>query len=257
MPAAPLERFRMVFAGIWIAYDALDLAVRGTWGCSSWSGALAGPSPRLMFLQISLIVFEVALLLGWRVWVSALVCAFLRWLEWSTYLRLNDFAYFVVTALLIAQTRSTGGLCLRSRRSPPTKRVPAWPRDLLVAQAAWMYFATAMMKLSPVWLSGGHLFVRHHYLEAAYDWPYPAFYRRWTEGLAGNAVLAWAGVATEFALAFALFLRRGRIATLLACAVHGFGAVSMNVWFFGASCIAQVALLTPRGKEAEPVAVTS
>ena len=246
MPAAPLERFRMAFAAIWIAYDATDLAVRGTQACYNWTSPPFGLLPRLALLQVALIVFEVALLLGWRVWVSALVCAFLRWLEWSTFIRLNDFAYFIVTALLLAQTRSTGGLL---RRSPPDKRAPAWPRDLLVAQAGWMYFATAMMKLSPVFLSGGHLYVRHQYLAAAYAWPYPELFRRWTESLRADAFLAWLGVATEFSLAFALFFRRRRIAVPLACAVHGFGALSLNVWFFGASCVAQIALLTP-GPEA-------
>jgi hypothetical protein len=107
-----------------------------------------------------------------------------------------------------------------------------------------MYFATALLKTSSVWLSGGHLYVRHQYLSAAWPWPYPAPFRALVSTLAGNALLARAGLLGEFAMA-ALLFRRGprRLALALALALHGYAALALNVWFFGASMVAMIAFL--------------
>src|SRR5262249_51169410 len=150
---------------------------------------------------------EAALVLGAWVQASALVAALLRGLEWLLFWRLNDFAYCLVTLLVLAFAGGAGGAL---RRPPADARAPRWPRDVLLAQAAWMYFATALMKLSPAWLGGGQLFVRHQYLLAAHAWPYPAIYRRCADSLSCNAALAWAGTLAEIALALALVVRPRR-----------------------------------------------
>lgn len=238
--AGPVARFRIAFAAVWLAYDGLDLAVKGTAACSRWYEAPDHAPPQLVFLQVGLIACEVALLLGFRVGLAALVAVFLRFLEWRTYLELNDFQYFMVTAVILATARGTGGLL---RPAWEGKRVPAWPREVLLYQAAWMYAATALLKCNPSWLGGGQLFVRHQYL-ATRGWPLPAFYLRWVSSLGFNAALAWIAVGCELALAFLLvFHRRRSLVVPLAAAIHGFAALSANVWFFGASCFAQVALL--------------
>jgi hypothetical protein len=233
VPGGPVARFRVAFAGIWLLYDALDLAYGGT-AVQQWIGLTPHPVPLLAAIQVGLIAAEAALLVGVRPRVSALAAFALRALEAYLFFRLNDFYYFCVIALILAHCRMDGG------------DEPRWPVDLLLWQTGWMYFATASLKLSRVWLSGGHLFVRHAYLASAHDWPYPTFYRTFVSTLAGNAVLAWAGVALEFTLAYLIFSRRSkRLAVAAAIGVHGFAAVALNVWFFGASMTAQVALLLP------------
>ena len=228
MPAAAARRFRIAFASIWLAYDLLDLALHGT-AMTQW---IAGrPTAELTALQVLLIVSEAGLLAGFQARIFAFCAFVLRAAVAGFFFRLNDFFYFCVTALILSQFRFDG------------KEELKWPRDVLLWQAAWIYFATAALKTSRVWLSGGHLFVRHGYL-AALGWPYPAFYRSLTSSLSFNAALATLGVLGEFAMA-ALLLRRGpkRAAIALAVALHGFAALSLNVWFFGASMIAQVACL--------------
>jgi hypothetical protein len=128
---------------------------------------------------------------------------------------------------------------------------PAWPRDVLLAQAAWMYFATALLKTSAVFLSGGHMFVRHQYLLVACGWPYPAFYRAFVSTLPGNALLARGAILGELALAGMIALRAPkRLTVALSLCVHGFAAVACNVFFFGASMVAMVAFLTPDRRRA-------
>jgi uncharacterized membrane protein YphA (DoxX/SURF4 family) len=100
-----------------------------------------------------------------------------------------------------------------------------------------------------VWLSGGHLFVRLRYLIVAYDWPYPHALARCAESLPCDAVLAWCGAGAELLLG--ILLAAGvarRYVVPLAVGIHLFGALALNVFFFGASMVAQVALLSPRGK---------
>jgi hypothetical protein len=238
--AGPVARFRVAFAAVWLAYDALDLVVRGTAACSRWYEAVDHAPRQIVLLQLGLIACEVALLVGVRVGLAAMVAASLRYLEWRTFLHLNDFLYFIVTVVILAMARGTGGVL---RPAWEGKRVPAWPREVLILQAAWMYTATALLKCNPAWLGGGQLFVRHQYL-AARGWPFPAFYRGWVTSLGFNASLAWMAVAGELVLAVLLvFHRRRSLVVPLAAAIHGFAALSANVWFFGASCVAQVALL--------------
>jgi hypothetical protein len=249
MAAAPLARFRMAFAVVWLVYDLVDVAVGGTSAIHDWVTTAQRAPPQLQVIQVGLVGAEALLLLGVEVTAVALLAASLRALEWYQWLRLNDFQYYVVTAVILATTRSGGGLL---RRDLGRARVPSWPRDVLLIQAGWMYVATALMKISPAWLEGGQLIVRHHYLWAARGWPYPAFYRRWADSLAFNAALAWCAVTCELTLGVVLlfFRRRARtLAVLLAVAVHGFAAVFMNVFFFGASLVAQVALLVPRDQD--------
>jgi len=247
MPAAPLRSFRLAFAAIWLVYDVSDLATSATGNLGNW---LETAAPReLQWLQAGLIATEVGLLLLGGRWVLPLgaAAALLRVLEYRGYLRLNDFAYYVATVAILANTRGPGLLS----RGTDKELVPRWPRDVLVWQAAWMYLATGTLKLSPAWLSGGHLWVRFEYL-AALGWHYPAVVRQCVDSLACDRVLAVMGVVGEIGLGVLLFVRpRRRLVLPIAIAIHGFGALMTNVWFFGPSLVAQVGLLltpdlTPR-----------
>ncbi len=234
--AAPLVRFRRAFAAIWLVYDLLDLTTCGTARIHDWLGT--GSPARLVALQAGLVACEMVMLVGRPANLVAtftIAAAVLRGLEWREFLRLNDFAYFAVIALILAHAE-TGGV----RRA----RTPRWPRDVLVWQAAWIYAATGLMKLNPTWLSGRHLFVRLEYLRAL-GWPYPAVVARCADALPCDATLAWLGVGAELALAILLVVRPRRwLVTPLAVGIHAFGALATNVWFFGPSLVAQVALLT-------------
>src|SRR6185295_17654040 len=106
-------------------------------------------------------------------------------------LRLNDFYYFIVVALLLSQL-PTGW----RRRRP----IPRWVRDALRWQTAWIYLATGALKLNTAWLSGGHLRVRHAYLAEVVGWPYPRALVPWLSHLGVNAGLAWTAAIAEIAL---------------------------------------------------------
>ena len=242
-PASTLVRFRMAFGAIWLVYDVIDLLGSGTARITDWLGTTA-PSG-LVFLQLGLIACELLMVLGEPVAFAApatLVAALLRGLEWRTYLRLNDFAYYAVTALILGHSGARGGLFRPPAEGSTARR---WPRDVLVLQAAWIYFATGLLKLNPSWLSGRHLFVRLEYLHSVLAWPYPGLMNRCAEALPCDAVLAWTGVMGELSLACLLaFHRRRRFALPLAIMIHGFGGLGTNVWFFGPSLVAQIACLT-------------
>ena len=236
----PLARFRIAFAAIWLAYDALDLATGATAHQLNPVDPLAGVWA-LRALQGLLVVGEIALLLGVRPRIAALGCAALRAVVAWRFFALNDFLYFSVTAAILSLARSGGALAVGTRTD---ERVPRWPQDLLVLQAAWIYFATGLLKLNPVWLSGGHLFVRFQYLIAAYGWPYPHAFQRCAASLACDSVLAWCGAGAELLLA--VLLAAGvarRYVVPLAVGIHLFAALALDVFFFGASMVAQVALL--------------
>jgi len=228
IPADGVRRFRIAFASIWLTYDLLDLALHAT-AMTQWIGGR--PTGTLTALQFLIVGSEFGLLCGVQARFFAFLAFALRAVVAWNFFRLNDFFYFCVTALILAQFRFDG------------RKEPAWPRDVLMWQAAWIYFATATLKTSSAWLSGGHLFVRHGYL-ASVGWPYPEWYRAAVSTLSGNAALAWLGLAGEFALAALLVIRAPRrVVVGLAAALHGFAAFSLNVWFFGASMIAQLACL--------------
>lgn len=240
-PRRPLVRFRIAFAAIWLVYDLLDLIYAGT-AREFWAVPNRGIPHKLAIVQILLIAFEALLLLGWRPRITALAAFAVRTYE-STFLPLNDFFYFCIIALILSQSDCENG----------DEPAAAWPRDLLVLQAAWIYFASSLLKLNAPFLSGGDLYVRQNYLATALSWHYPDFYLAWISTLAGNAVLAWGAVSAEMSLSLVLFgwwwfparAHRFRAAAIvLAVAVHGFAAATMNVYFFGMSLVAQIVLLT-------------
>jgi hypothetical protein len=239
MPRRTLVRFRVAFALVWLVYDGLDLAAGGT--ASAWSLSPVGPPPALAALQIALIGTELLILVGWRVELAALLAATLRGLE-ASLVPLNDFYYYIVVAVILSRARVSAP----DRDEPAPEQVPQWPRDLLLFQMAWIYGCAALLKLSPDWLSGDHLWVRHQLLREVGTVAYPAFYGRCVESLACDAWLARLGVISEGAIALLLFLRRPRILILaLALGIHGFAAATMNVFFFGISVFLQLALLLP------------
>lgn len=244
IPGEGVRRFRIAFAAIWLVYDALDLCLKGT-AINQWVGGASLPVVGLTALQLGLIAAEIGLLSGRRARSCALAACVLRAVEAYFYLRLNDFYYFSVVALILSQ-------CRLDRDGA---REPAWARDVLLLQAAWMYFATGLLKTSALFLSGGHLYVRHQYLLTALGWPYPAFYRDLVSTLSGNALLARLGLLGEFSLAALLALRAPKRPTVaLALALHLFAALALNVFFFGASMIVQVAFLIPDRERARGAA---
>jgi hypothetical protein len=220
-----LPRFRFWFAFVWITYDFFDLISHGTADILWTTSASDGP---LRALQAALIVGQLCILLGISAPLACVVCFFLRLAEAQFYFGLNDYYYYCVMILPLTFAGE--------------KRL--WTRKLLLLQIAWIYFATATLKLNQDWLSGGHLYVRQNYLAAIQGWPYPAWYRALFLSLSGCRWLAVLGVAAEFVLAGMVLSRRfPRACTALAVSVHLFAALALNVWFFGASMALGVALL--------------
>ncbi len=226
--AKALHFFRRAFALLWLVYDLLDLACGGT-----AAGGFVWPVDHgLPALQLALIAAQLLLAFDVRPALLCFACFVFRALESWLYLSLNDFYYYAVTMLILSQVEAR-----------PGGRTLAWPRDLLLLQAGWIYFATALLKLNPEWLSGGHLYVRLQYLALVFDWPFPAFVRDWTASLSHDALLAYAGVAMEFLLAVLLFTKAPRRILLpVSIALHLFAALFVNVWFFGFAMVLQVAL---------------
>ena len=158
---------------------------------------------------------------------------------------LNDFFFFIAIVLILSLSD-----CDSKHRN---KSAPAWQREVLVLQLAWIYFATAVMKLGPSFISGGDLYVRQNYLASFLNWPYPTWYRSFVATLFGNSILSWTAITLELTLSAVLFAwvfdfgrrRTFRLfAVLLVVAIHGFAALTTNVFFFGANMIAAVVLLT-------------
>ncbi len=241
-PAACLSRFRCAFALIWLCYDLCDLLWSGTAFCADWLGTLQHGAPHgLVALQLGLVACELGLLLGRAIVPCALGAVSLRAVEAFGYFGLNDFFYFVATCSYLV-------FCAPEPAAEPggAPRVPAWVRAALVFQTGWIYVATATLKLNPAFLSGGHFLVRHAYLAQAH-WPYPSALLPLLRSLPFNRALSWLAVGGEMTLGLLLLLRRGRpLAIALALGIHGFAALAVNVWFFGASMIAQVVLLFPQ-----------
>jgi hypothetical protein len=217
-------------------YDAFDLACGATERSLLWL-----PHPRsaaLCALQLVLVVCGAALVRGTRVWAAGMAAAAARGLEAFAFFPLNDFYFGAVAYLLVAH--SDGGPFGRGGR-------PRWVRDALLLELAWVYAATGVLKLSPDWLGGGHLFVRTQYLISASGWPYPAPLARALASLPFDAVLAKIAIAGELTLAAVVLARRPYwLGATLAVCIHGFGTLMTNVWFFSATMVAAVLLVLPR-----------
>lgn len=242
-----LLRFRSAFGLVWLAYDLCDLLCAGTAICSYWPNGVFGAPYALQLLQLGLVACEVAMIRGSYALAAPLLAAGLRALEACWFLRLNDFYYFIVVALLLSQVPSGSGWKRRD-----AARIPGWVRDALRWQTAWIYLATGTLKLNTAWLSGGHLHVRHAYLAGVARWPYPRALVPWLTHLPVDAGLAWAAAISELTLGALVAAGRPAAAILaLAAGIHAYGALGTNVWFFGASMVAQVALLLPRGARGE------
>jgi hypothetical protein len=117
-------------------------------------------------------------------------------------------------------------------------------------QTAWIYLATGVLKLNPHWLSGDHLWVRQRYLTEVIEWPIPAGIAARMASPAVSRALAWGGAASELGLAVMLLVRAPRkVVVGAAVLIHGFAALALNVWFFGASMVAQVMFVSGKGRD--------
>ena len=232
--APQLFTFRRVFAAIFLLYDVLDIAYRGTVSAMSWGSVLEGAYPTgLLQLQLVCVAAEVVLLLGRPREAVQIACAaeFLaRWRIGDKYFGLNDFRFVALAALLLVFLPSGG------------RSAPRWLVDVWRWQTAWVYIATGGLKANDAFLSGGHLYVRHNYLRLR-GWPYPwpisdLLARHWANrGFAVFTVVAEIGVGVLLLVPW----RRARLwALVLAIAIHGGAAVLVDVWFFGALMITLV-----------------
>jgi hypothetical protein len=221
-----------------VTYDVVDLV----WGMTERS-RIWFPHERdggLVTLQVILVISGVLLALGRSIWIFGVVAATARTLEAFWYFPLNDFFFASIVTLILAH--SNGGPFQSGRR-------PRWVRDVLLVQFGWIYLATGILKLNPDWLDGGQLFVRSQYLWNGQDWPYPAFVERALSSVAVDARLSQIGALGEIGLGAVLFARRPYwVAAILVAAIHGFGALVTNVWFFSASMAAAVLILLPRAR---------
>jgi hypothetical protein len=226
-PHDRVARFRRAFALIWLVYDLLDLVLGGT---AATLDLPAGHRPPLLTVcQLGLVCVQVGMALGRPTApLFAAMAVVLRAFE-LTIFPFNDFYYYIVVCLLLTIPGN-----------------PRWRHDVLLLQTGWIYAATALLKVNADWLSGGHLFVRAGYLWNAGGWPHIGAFRACSESLDCTGILAKGAIAGELLLAALLFVRRGRpLAIVLAVGIHLFAALMLNVWFFGASMVAQVALLFP------------
>ncbi len=234
--STPLDRFRIAFALIWLAYDVCDLSVHGTWTCLHPDQLLSGAQSDLVQIQVALIVLELGLLTGFFPFAFAFAAAYVRGVMAFEHFRLNDFLYYCMTAALM------GVAYLDARPIFRPKFVQRWALSVMRVELGFLYIATAIMKMNPSWLSGAHLYVRFEYLREAFNWPYPGFVMSCVESPKCAAAHAVMGVSGEVTLGLLLIVgRTPRLALLLAIAIHAFGALGTNVWFFGASMIAHVA----------------
>jgi Vitamin K-dependent gamma-carboxylase len=184
-----------------------------------------------------LIACGVQLVRDRRPFAYGLLAVSARFVETYQY-GLNDFYYYMVMMLLMAH--GDGGPFEKGKR-------PLWVRHALLAQLAWVYFATAVLKLNADWIGGGQLFARTAYLVRGFDWPYPSLVRHAMESLHFCAILAYIAVIGELLLALVLSARRPYwLGVVLAVGIHGFAMVITNVWFFSVSNIVAVTLLLPR-----------
>ena len=228
----PLKIFRIVFAAIWLVYDLLDFS----FGELSRNFVVDANPPlhALAICQVLLIICELGLLLGWRARFFAFLCFGFRFWE-ASFFDLNDYFYFCTTALILSQCEISNG---------KNAQTPKWSRDVLIIQTGWIYFASALLKLNPLWLSGGDLFTRFRILSFDLGWLYPEFMKKMVFSMPFDSALAWFTVIAEFGIAILLFTRWSkRTLFILTMGVHLTAALTLNVWFFGASLISQVVIL--------------
>jgi hypothetical protein len=239
----PLVKLRVALAAVWLVYDCIDLCFSKT--ATQFIEPSASLRLSFILLQTILILSQWCIVRGKKPQQMCAVAAAARFMEYSLF-HLNDFGYDFIMLLL----------CCTVPHDESSEESAAWHgrlQPLFVLQTAYLYFATALLKLGPTWLRGGDLFVRQMYMLHVQSWPYPAPYARCVSSLDCNQILALSGVASEFILSaallcWALLPRTQRIAQYIAvavcCAIHGFAAISDNVWFFGVSMVLQVACLT-------------
>jgi len=242
MARRPLVLFRVAFALVWLVYDVIDFTQRQTLGIVDFSKFQMNHT-FFTAAQLTVIVCELGLLIGFKARWFAFGACLARGVM-AYFFGLNDFLYYSVVAFILSQADC------ENASSP---KALAWPRDVLILQTAWIYFSTAFLKLNPLFTTGGDLYVRQNYIARTVFFYYPEFYLKWISDIGNNAVLAWGAIVGEFTLAALLFiwwfkpkrrkeLRRGVI--LLACCIHLYAAYFLDVFFFGASMLAQVILLT-------------
>jgi len=243
--SGPYFRFVAVFFGIWAVYDGLDLFWGGT-AANYWLVVGAKEAVfALRLLQLALCVSEIGIVFfaitrsspRGLIWVLSFAAFVLRACEVFVFFGLNDFFYYVTTVFLLLQFFAWG----------KETRLACWPREVLRYQTAWIYFATAFLKLNPHWLSGDHLWIRIAYMQRVLHWPVPAALMEPLTRLSVDHWLAIAGAAGEMSLALLLLARAPRwVLVTLAVLMHGFAAIMLNVWFFGAAMVAQVAFVSGR-----------
>jgi hypothetical protein len=230
-----VRRARRCFAGVWLVYDVIDTLAGAVEHSRDWM-----PHPTNLALAVThtvLIACGAQLVRDHRPFVFGLIATGARLVETHFY-GLNDFFYYAILMLLMAH--GEGGPFDRGKK-------PLWVRHALLAQLAWVYFATAALKLSADWLSGGQLFARTGYLVRGFDWPYPSRLYQAFQSMHFCAILACLAVGSEFLLAFVLATRRPYwLGVVLVVGIHTFAMVVTNVWFFSVSNIVIVILLLPR-----------
>ncbi|HRI63700.1 MAG TPA: HTTM domain-containing protein [Polyangium sp.] len=242
VPAKRLNTFRVVFALVWLTYDVLDIVYEGTTICKDVVYRLEGGSSPSHLLQGIVVGCEVGMVSGRFPALFCLGAAILRFYQATTMIWLNDFFYYSVTALLMAIAYFDAD---RFSRSP--NLVKGWIVDVMRVQLGFTYVATAVMKMNPSWLSGSHLHVRVAYLHKALDWPYPDFFLRCMGNKPCASAHAWTAVILELLLGLSVAWGEvPRVSVVMAVAIHGFAVCTTNVWFFGASIVAHVALLARR-----------
>jgi hypothetical protein len=233
---------RRWFAGLWLVYDLIDSLAGGIEHAREWMPH--PPSLTLAVVHAVLLACGVQLVRDRSPFVYGLISAGARLVETSQY-GLNDFYYYALLMLLMAH--GDGGPF-------ETGKKPLWVRHALLAQLAWIYFATAVLKLNADWLGGGQLLARTEYLVLGFDWPFPSFVRHALQSTRFCAVLSSMAVGAELLLAFVLAARRPYwLGVLLVTGIHGFAMVMTNVWFFSVSNIVAVTLLLPRRSLPVPV----
>lgn len=238
-----LRHFQIAFASVWLTYDLFDLFLGGTESVL-WLAPTPELRQTLKLLQCILIVSQLNIIFGIQTKIFTIALFLARGFQGFLF-PINDFFYGAVIALILIPAQWD--------EVSPDGQVPAWPRDVLILQTAWIYFATALLKLGPSFISGGDLYVRQNYLSKFLNWPFPVFYQRWISTLPGNAVLSWTAISLELVLSVFLFLWWKKkdlrdtlrpLSVALVIAIHGFAALTTNVFFFGFSMVAQVFLLT-------------